>query len=106
MVKLRGVNIFPEAVGACIAEFIETNGEYICVVDSSSSSGREELTVMVELIDASVSKPQFAETLSRRLHNSLGVLLKVAVVDKGELSELTGIAEVTKVRRLLDRRKH
>ena len=106
MVKLRGVNIFPEAVGACIAEFIETNGEYICVVDSSSSSGREELTVMVELIDASVSKPQFAETLSRRLHDSLGVLLKVAVVDKGELSELTGIAEVTKVRRLLDRRKH
>jgi phenylacetate-CoA ligase len=105
MVKVRGVNVFPEAVGVCIAEFAETNGEYICMVDFSPTSGREEMTVMVETTDASVPKPQFAEQLSRRLHDSLGVAFKVEVVDKGELGQLTGIGEVMKVRRLLDRRK-
>jgi phenylacetate-CoA ligase len=106
MVKVRGVNVFPEAVGVCIAEFAESNGEYICVVDFSPTSGREEMTVMVETADVSVPKPEFAEQLSRRLHDSLGVAFKVEVVDKGELSQLTGIGEVMKVRRLLDRRKH
>jgi hypothetical protein len=61
---------------------------------------------MVETTDVSVPKPEFAEQLSRRLHDSLGVAFKVAVVDKGELGQLTGIGEVMKVRRLLDRRKH
>jgi phenylacetate-CoA ligase len=106
MVKLRGVNIFPEAVGAYVAEFAESNGEYICVVDTSQTSGREEMTVMAEAADASVPKLQFAEQLTQRLRDALGVALKVEVVDKGELGSLTGIGEVMKVRRLLDRRQH
>jgi hypothetical protein len=51
-------------------------------------------------------KPEFAAALSKRLHEALGVTLKVEVVDKGELGHLTGIGEVMKVRRLVDRRKH
>ena len=106
MVKLRGVNIFPEAVGACVAEFRASDGEYVCVVDSQSPSGREEMTVMVEAADASVSKPDLARVLSARLYEALGVTLKVEIVNKGELVHLTGIAEVMKVRRLIDRRKN
>jgi hypothetical protein len=44
--------------------------------------------------------------LTQRLRDALGVALKVEVVDKGELGSLTGIGEVMKVRRLLDRRQH
>src|SRR3984893_12099696 len=32
MVKLRGVNVFPEAIGAAVAEDERSNGEYFCVV--------------------------------------------------------------------------
>jgi phenylacetate-CoA ligase len=106
MVKIRGVNVFPEAVGACIGEFGESNGEFVCVVDAPATSGQIEMTVMAEAADSSVVKPEFAAALSKRLHEALGVTLKVEVVDKGKLGHLTGIGEVMKVRRLVDRRKH
>ena len=106
MVKIRGVNVFPEAVGACVAEFSQSNGEYVCVVDRTSALGREEMTVMVEAADSSVAKSDLAAALSGRLHDALGVSFKVEVVGKGELSRFTGIDEVMKVRRLIDRRKH
>jgi phenylacetate-CoA ligase len=106
MVKVRGINVFPEAVGSCVAEFNQSNGEYVCVVDRGAASGREEMTVMVEAADASVAKSDLAAALSARLHETLGVTLQVEVVDKGRLGHLTGIAEVMKVRRLIDRRKH
>ncbi len=105
MVKVRGVNVFPEAVGACIGEFRQSNGEYVCIVDPPSPSGREEMVVMVEVADASVAKRDLAAALSARLHEALGVTFKVEVVDSGELGHLTGIADVMKVRRLIDRRK-
>jgi phenylacetate-CoA ligase len=106
MVKVRGVNVFPEAVGACIGEFRESNGEYVCVVEAHSPSGQVEMTVMVETTDNSVAKSELAAALSTRLREALGVAFRVEVVDSGELSRLTGIDEVMKVRRLVDRRKH
>jgi phenylacetate-CoA ligase len=106
MVKVRGVNVFPEAVGACVGEFRESNGEYVCVVDSHSPSGQVEMTVMVETADVSVAKSDFASALSTRLRDALGVTFKIEIVDPGELGRLTGISEVMKVRRLVDRRKH
>jgi phenylacetate-CoA ligase len=105
MVKVRGVNVFPEAVGACIAEFSQSNGEYICVIDLSAASGTESMTVMVEAIDSSVMKSDLAAALSTRLHDALGVTVEIDVVDKGALGHLTGISEVMKVRRLVDRRE-
>jgi len=106
MVKIRGVNVFPEAVGACVAEFGQSNGEYVCVVDQTSASGREEMTIMVEAADLSVAKADLAAALSARLHDALGVSFRVDVVGRGELSRFTGIDEVMKVRRLIDRRRH
>src|SRR5690606_20869401 len=48
MVKLRGTNIFPEAIGALVAEDSRANGEYLCVVERDPASGRDEMTVRVE----------------------------------------------------------
>jgi phenylacetate-coenzyme A ligase PaaK-like adenylate-forming protein len=64
------------------------------------------MTVMIEAVDSSVAKTDLAAALSGRLHDALGVSFKVEVVGKGELSRFTGIDEVMKVRRLIDRRKH
>ncbi len=49
MIKLRGVNVFPEAVGALVAEDVRCTGEYFCLVERAGAAGREEMTVMVEL---------------------------------------------------------
>lgn len=64
------------------------------------------MTVMVEAADASVVKPDLAAALSARLREALGITFTIDVVDKGALGHLTGISEVMKVRRLIDRRKH
>jgi phenylacetate-CoA ligase len=42
MVKLRGVNVFPEAIGALVAENPNSNGEYVCVVDRTD--GTDEMS--------------------------------------------------------------
>jgi phenylacetate-coenzyme A ligase PaaK-like adenylate-forming protein len=88
-----------------VAEQAGSNGEYICVVEPPSASGRDEMTVLVEAADLSVEHSGLEQALSRRLHEALGVKLDVKVVGNGELSRLTGISELMKVRRLLDKRK-
>ena len=105
MIKLRGTNVFPEAIGSLVSESPLSNGEYVCIVEQVGSSGREELTVMIEAIDGSVSKQQLSEQLRTRFKEALGVSLLVTIVDKGELNDLTGLAQSSKVRRLVDRRK-
>ena len=105
MVKFRGVSIFPEAIGALVAEQAGSNGEYICIVEPPSASGRDEMTVLVEAADLSVEHSGLKAALSRRFHEALGVKLEVKVVGNGELSRLTGISGLMKVRRLLDKRK-
>ena len=47
MVKLRGVNVFPEAIGAIVSQEPQSNGEYVCVLERDIER-REQLTVLVE----------------------------------------------------------
>ena len=103
MVKLRGVNVFPEAIGAIISQDQRSNGEYVCVLERDSN-GREELTVLVETINAGVPKPALATHLAERFKESLSVKLKVEAVERGELDSLTGLSRTSKIKRLIDRR--
>ena len=64
MVKLRGVNVFPEAIGAIVSQDARTNGEYVCVA-RSATDGRDEMTVLVEAIDASVGKSGLGSAIWR-----------------------------------------
>ena len=105
MVKLRGVNVFPEAIGALVAEDARSTGEYFCVVERAGAAGREEMTVMVEATGASVDVTALHADLERRLHEALGVKVQVQVVGRGELDQHTGVTRNTKPRRLLDKRK-
>ena len=42
MVKLRDVNVFPEAVGAAVAEDRRSNGEFFCFVDRVGEAGVDQ----------------------------------------------------------------
>jgi phenylacetate-CoA ligase len=103
MVKLRGVNVFPEAIGAIVSEDVRSNGEYVCVLEGDGA-GRDNMTVMVETIDSSVLRPDLESHLKGRLKEALGVKLDVRAVERGELDHLTGLSRTSKIKRLIDRR--
>lgn len=97
MVKLRGVNVYPQGVGALLsAQFKETNGEYICLV--AEDDGRTEMTVKVEVTNR-------ADGLSARmeefLKSRLGVQIRVEPVAPGETSSLTQLEARQKPIRLI-----
>jgi phenylacetate-CoA ligase len=102
MVKLRGVNIFPEAIGSLVSEHPDSNGEYICVIDRVN--GADEMSVLVETASSAVSKADLEGALARRFKEALGVKLSVRTVEPGELDSMTGLSKTTKARRLIDKR--
>lgn len=104
MVKLRGVNVFPEAIGTLLAENRQASGEYVCIVARVGESGREEMTVLVEARDGEVDKPGLQRSLAARFKEALGVKLIVEVVDGGSLDAMTGLSRTSKVTRLIDQR--
>ena len=104
MVKLRGVNVFPEAIGAIVSEDARTNGEYVCVLESAEG-GRETMTVMVETSDQSMPRGVIEGELADRLKEALGVRLEVQAVARGGLDHLTGLSQTSKIKRLIDRRR-
>jgi phenylacetate-CoA ligase len=105
MIKLRGVNVFPEAIGALIAEDERSTGEYLCVVERTGPDGRDEMSVLVEVAAAAVDRRALQQALERRLHEALAVKVAVNLVERGELEKHTGLSKSTKPKRLLDRRR-
>lgn len=104
MVKLRGVNVFPEAVGALVIEDRRTNGEFLCVVERVGDAGRDEMRVSVESALAPDDREPLRRDLEARLNEALGVRIAVEIVAAGALEPYTGVTQVTKPKRLLDRR--
>jgi len=104
MIKLRGVNVFPEAVGALVSEDARCTGEYFCVVERVGAAGTEEMTVMVELKDASTASDAVRDDLDRRFKEGLGIKCKVVSVSRGGLDSYTGVSQNSKIKRVLDRR--
>jgi phenylacetate-CoA ligase len=105
MVKLRGVNMFPEAVGAIVATNLRCNGEYVCLVETAGANEQDELTVMAEKTDGDVDATALAAELARQLKEGIGLRVAVKIVGSGELESLTGLNRTSKVQRLIDRRK-
>jgi phenylacetate-CoA ligase len=102
MVKLRGVNVFPEAIGALVAEDARTTGEYVCIVESRGEAGRDE---MVAIAEPSVDKEALRHELERRFREALGVKIEAQPVDRGALDAYTGLTQTSKIKRLIDKRK-
>jgi phenylacetate-CoA ligase len=103
MVKLRGVNIFPEAIGAVVSEEPRCTGEYVCILQGTAGA-REDMTVMAEAVDTSLDRYSLRDELASRLKEALGVKLNVEIVDSGTLDQMTGLSQTSKIKRLIDRR--
>jgi phenylacetate-CoA ligase len=104
MIKLRGVNVFPEAIGAAVAEDSRTNGEFFCFVDRIGEAAVDRMEVRVEVADAASDRAAVREDLERRLKEVLGVRVIVTPVAGGELDAYTGTSQTSKIKRVLDRR--
>ncbi len=99
MVKLRGINIFPHAVGQLLEDEPAFNGEFVCFVDRDAS-GRDTMRVTVEITDAA-DDGHFGEVLKR----GLGIEVDVELVSVGETAEHTQVNSRQKPIRLIDRRR-
>jgi phenylacetate-CoA ligase len=98
MVKLRGINVFPQAVGPMLAEISSFAGEWVCKV-SRDQTGRDELTIVCEdRGDAPMSAYQ--DVLRRKL----GIEAHIELVRPGETATATQIEVRQKPIRLLDER--
>jgi phenylacetate-CoA ligase len=104
MVKLRGVNVFPEAIGALVVEDPHTTGEFFCIVERAGEAGRDEMRVSVEATVALDERAMLRRDLETRLNEVLGVKILVEIVDAGALDRYTGVTQNTKPKRLLDKR--
>jgi phenylacetate-CoA ligase len=101
MIKLRGINVFPTAIGAVLtAERSDFMGEFLCEV--AREGMRDELTVRAETRANSTDDLRRAyETLLRA---RLGVEVRVALERPGALAPLTQVETRQKPIRLIDRR--
>jgi phenylacetate-CoA ligase len=102
MVKLRGINLFPTAIGALLAEHRpDATGEFLCRV--RREGGRDEMLVEFEVRgDTSEAARAAGEALLRA---RLGVEIGVSLVPPGSLAALTQVEQRQKPIRLLDERK-
>ena len=98
MIKLRGINIYPQGIGAILStRFDETNGEYYCRVERGKT--RDEMTVVVEVRE----RPQdLAQTMAEMLRAQLGVAIGIELANPGETAQVTGIEVKQKASRLIE----
>lgn len=100
MVKLKGINVFPQAIGPILAELDGFAGEYVCRA-RRDAQGREELVVIVEADrrDDGLALA-FADLLKRRI----GIEAIVELAAPGATAPLTGVENRQKPIRLIDER--
>jgi len=102
MIKLRGINVWPEAVGdiACAVDGIAP--DYF--VRAIRQDNRDELVVSVVSDRPREEFAPLAAEIERLLHQRLGLKIGATVVGPGELDELTEIHTSPKSKRFRDER--
>jgi phenylacetate-CoA ligase len=99
MVKLRGINVFPHAIGALIENRHDLTGEYVCHLRRDPASGRDDMLVTLESRGGSD-----AGELAALLRQGLGVEVVVELCDPGGTAAATQIDVRQKPIRLIDER--
>jgi phenylacetate-CoA ligase len=103
MVKLRGINIFPQAVGPMMEEIAAFAGEFICRA-RRDAQGRDALTVVAETTAPVDGRAALANAFKDLLRRKIGIEVDVELVDKGATAALTQIDVRQKPIRLIDER--
>ena len=99
MVKLRGINLFPHAIGALIENRADLTGEYVCRLTRDPATQRDDMLVMLES-RGGTDVPQLAALLRQGLSVEVGIEL----CGPGETAGLTQIDVRQKPIRLIDER--
>jgi hypothetical protein len=102
MVKLRGINVYPTAIGELLQDEPQTTGEFLCRVERIG--GRDELTVVIEVSPNPAEHAGLIERYRDLLRRRLGVEVLVELVAPGALAPLTGLESRQKPIRLIDNR--
>lgn len=100
MVKIRGINIYPQALGPLLDEVPGFTGEFVCKAQRDAQ-GRDDLTVLLEVDGEARNTDGVAALLQQRL----GLKMAVELVGRGELKGLTEVEQRQKPIRLIDERK-
>ncbi|MFM1777851.1 MAG: Phenylacetate-coenzyme ligase, partial [Actinomycetota bacterium] len=100
MVKLKGINVYPTAIGGMLKNVSTFTGEYVCRVENIN--GIEMLTVVIEVTN---NPESLHEEVKQVLAQKLGVTVEIELVAPGQTAELTGLNTRQKPARLLDLRK-
>lgn len=98
MVKLRGINLFPQAMGPIMEQVDGFAGEFFCQVERDAQD-RDEMTVIAESRTGDIS-PQ----LEKVLKSALGIGIAVKCVKPGETAATTQVEVRQKPIRLVDTR--
>ncbi|HJN03780.1 MAG TPA: phenylacetate--CoA ligase family protein, partial [Alphaproteobacteria bacterium] len=102
MVKLRGINLYPIAIGAAAVAHPAATGEYVCRAERDAT-GREELVVVVEVEDP--ANQSVHDSLAAQLKQLFGIQILVELAAKGATAALTEVDRRQKAIRLIDNRK-
>lgn len=102
MVKLRGINVYPTAIGTYLGEHPASTGEYVCRVERRGQ--RDEMTVVVE-VHHGAECPGLAQELKALLRQQVGVEVDIELVGPRATAPLTQIEARQKPIRLIDRRQ-
>jgi len=98
MVKLRGINVFPHAIGALIENRPDLTGEYVCRL-RREASGRDAMLVVLESRGGSDR-----DQLAGLLRQGLGVDVEIELCGPGATAAATQIEVRQKPLRLIDER--
>ena len=103
MIKLRGINIYPQGLAPVLEQEAAFAGEYICVA-TRDAAGRDELMVHVEIAAKESKSTELTARFVERLKQQFGVQMQVTLEHQGALASLTGIETRQKPIRLIDKR--
>jgi phenylacetate-CoA ligase len=100
MVKLRGINVFPQAIAAMLADAPGYAGDYVCRLERDAA-GRDVLTVAIEVHAA---EPGLEVAYRELLRRKLGLEVEIELAAPRSLAPQTGIDSRQKPIRLVDKR--
>ncbi|MEM9168848.1 MAG: phenylacetate--CoA ligase family protein [Pseudomonadota bacterium] len=100
MIKIRGINIFPQAIGPILEDVPAFDGEFICKA-VRDEAGRDDFIVLAEVKEKTDA---VANALAGVLKKTLGIAPVVELHDRGGLASLTQTEVRQKPIRLIDER--
>jgi phenylacetate-CoA ligase len=102
MVKLRGVNVWPEAIGAIAADVPGVSDDWF--VRAHRVGDQDAMTLSLVAEPGADDRVALAGAVASALKDSLGVRIDVEVVDAGDLDASTGFGTAAKLVRFGDDR--